>query len=128
MNREIVLDTETTGLEPKTKDKPNGHKIIEIAGLELINHIQTGKSFHKYINPERDVSEESRKIHGLTNQFLRDKPLFSAIEDELFDFIDESPLIIHNAEFDLKFLEAEIKPKNKNKLSNLKSPISFLTL
>ena len=120
MNREIVLDTETTGLEPKTVDKQDGHKLIEIAGLELIDHIPTGKTYHTYINPERDVPEEARKIHGLTYEFLQDKPLFSAIEEDLFDFIGASPLIIHKAEFDLKFLEAEINPKNKNKFADLK--------
>ena len=121
MNREVVFDTETTGLEPKTKENPEGHKIIEIAGLELIDHIPTGRTYHVYINPERDIPEESQKIHGLTNQFLKDKPVFRSIEEELFSFLDESPLIIHNAEFDLKFLEAEIKPENRNKLATLKT-------
>ena len=120
MNREVVFDTETTGLEPKTADNPNGHKIIEVAGLELIDHVPTGNTFHAYINPKRDIPEESRKIHGLTNEFLKDKPMFSSIEEDLFLFLGESPLIIHNADFDLKFLEAEIAPKNRDKFDSLK--------
>lgn len=100
--REIVLDTETTGLDPGA-----GHRIIEICCLELDNHLPTGRIYHRLIQPERDIPEESVRVHGLTPEKLADAPLFAAIADELLAFIEDSPLVIHNAEFDLKFLNAE---------------------
>jgi DNA polymerase-3 subunit epsilon len=100
--REIVLDTETTGLDPA-----EGHRIIEICCLELDNHLPTGKVYHTLIQPERDIPEESLRVHGLTQEKLAGAPLFSAIADELLAFMGDSPLVIHNAEFDLKFLNAE---------------------
>jgi len=101
--REIVLDTETTGLDPAA-----GHRIVEIGMLELINHIPSGETFHRYINPQRDMSGEAFAVHGLSSEFLSDKPTFAAIADELLGFIDEAPLIIHNAGFDMGFINAEL--------------------
>lgn len=102
--REIVLDTETTGLDPAA-----GHRIVEIAGLELLHHVPTGRTFREYINPERDMPEEAEKIHGLSASFLADKPLFAAVAQPFLDFIGDAKLVIHNAQFDMKFLNAELK-------------------
>src|SRR5438094_1204418 len=101
--REIVLDTETTGLDPG-----EGHRIVEIACIELVHHVPTGRSFHRYVNPERDVPEEALAIHGITSEFLASQPPFAAIADELLAFIGSDRLVIHNAEFDLAFLNAEL--------------------
>jgi len=101
--REIVLDTETTGLDPH-----DGHRIVEIACIELVHHIPTGRSFHRYVNPERDMPEDALAVHGLTADFLARQPLFAAVLDELLGFIGADPLVIHNAEFDLAFLNAEL--------------------
>jgi DNA polymerase III subunit epsilon len=101
--REVVLDTETTGLDPA-----EGHRIVEIACHELSGHIPTGRVFHRYVNPERDVPEEAREVHGLTAEFLAGHPPFAEIADELLEFIGGDPLVIHNAEFDLAFLNAEL--------------------
>ncbi len=101
--REIVLDTETTGLDPKA-----GHRIVEIGCVELINHVATSETFHKYINPERDMPDEAFRVHGLSAEFLRDHPGFSEIAEEFLTFIGDSPLVIHNAEFDMGFLNAEL--------------------
>jgi DNA polymerase-3 subunit epsilon len=100
--REIVLDTETTGLDPY-----DGHRIIEICCLELDNHLPTGKVFHTPIHPERDIPEETARVHGLTIDKLEGAPVFAGVIDELLAFIGDAPLVIHNAEFDLKFLNAE---------------------
>ncbi len=100
--REIVLDTETTGLDPAS-----GHRIVEIACLELINHIPSGRTFQCYLNPERDVPDDVVAVHGLTAAFLADKPRFGEVAVELLAFIDGAPLVIHNAEFDMRFLNAE---------------------
>ncbi len=100
--REIVLDTETTGLDPE-----KGHRLVEIGCVELINRVPTGRIYHTYVNPEREVPEEAARIHNLTNDFLKDKPLFSQIYEEFLDFLEEDQLVIHNAGFDLKFLNAE---------------------
>jgi DNA polymerase III subunit epsilon len=101
--REIVLDTETTGLDPL-----QGHRIVEIGAVELLNHIPTGKTYHTYINPQRDVPREAEAVHGLSSTFLMDKPVFSKIADELLEFIGDTVLIIHNASFDVGFLNAEL--------------------
>jgi DNA polymerase-3 subunit epsilon len=101
--REIVLDTETTGLDPAA-----GHRIVEIAGLELLHHLPTGRTFREYINPERDMPEEAERIHGLSEAFLKDKPLFAEIAQGFLDFIGDARLVIHNARFDMKFLNAEL--------------------
>src|SRR5499427_8004645 len=101
--REIVLDTETTGLDPS-----EGHRIVEIACIELVHHVSTGRRFHRHVNPERDMPVDALAVHGLTAEFLARQPLFSAILDELLEFIGSDPLVIHNAEFDLAFLNAEL--------------------
>ena len=101
--REVVLDTETTGLDPA-----DGHRIIEIGCVELIDHFPTSRTFQCYVNPERDMPAEAERVHGITGAFLADKPLFSAVVGELMDFLGDAPLVIHNAGFDLKFLNAEL--------------------
>ena len=101
--REIVLDTETTGF-----DAQNGDRIVEIGCIELVNHIATGRHFHVYINPERPMPEEAFRVHGLSDDFLKDKPLFASIAAEFVDFVGEDPLVIHNAAFDIGFLNAEL--------------------
>jgi len=101
--REIVLDTETTGLDPAA-----GHRIVEVAGLELLHHIPTGRSFREYINPQREMPPEAERIHGLSAEFLADKPLFPEIAEPFLDFIGDAKLVIHNAQFDMKFLNAEL--------------------
>ncbi|MBU2091696.1 MAG: DNA polymerase III subunit epsilon [Alphaproteobacteria bacterium] len=101
--REIVLDTETTGLDPKA-----GHRIVEIACIELDNHLPTGRSYQQYINPERDMPEEAFKVHGLSADFLAGHPKFADICGDFLDFIEDSLLVIHNAEFDMRFINAEI--------------------
>jgi DNA polymerase-3 subunit epsilon len=100
--REIVLDTETTGLDPA-----DGHRIVEIGCVELIDHVPTGVVFQRYLNPERAVPVESFRVHGLDDAFLADKPLFGSVAQELDEFLADSPLVIHNAVFDIKFLNAE---------------------
>ena len=102
MLREIVLDTETTGLDPE-----QGHRIVEVAGVELVNHLPTGRTFHSYVNPERDVPEEAFRVHGLSAVFLADYPLFAEVVGPLAEFLADSPLVIHNAAFDIRFLNAE---------------------
>lgn len=101
--REIVLDTETTGI-----DHSKGHRIVELGAVELVNHIPSGKTFHYYIDPERDVPSEAEAIHGLTTQFLKGKPVFAAIAQEFVAFIGNASLVIHNASFDVGFLNAEL--------------------
>lgn len=101
--REIVLDTETTGLDPQA-----GHRLIEIAAIELVNHLPTGKTFHRYVNPERDISPEAQAVHGISLAQLADKPLFAAIVADFLEFIGDSKLIIHNADFDMGFINAEL--------------------
>lgn len=101
--REIVLDTETTGFKAN-----EGDRLVEIGCIELVNHIPTGRHYHVYINPERGMPEEAFKVHGLSDEFLKDKPLFAAVAQEFCDFIGEDPLVIHNAQFDLGFLNAEL--------------------
>jgi DNA polymerase-3 subunit epsilon len=101
--REVVLDTETTGLDPA-----GGHRIVEIACIELFNHLPTGRIFHRYINPGREVTPEAIEVHGLTDEFLAGHPPFAAVIDELLAFIGGDRLIIHNAEFDLAFLNGEL--------------------
>ena len=102
--REIVLDTETTGFEPS-----EGHRIVEIGAVELFNHLPTGRTYHQYINPERMMPKEAFEVHGLGDDFLRDKPVFKAIGQEFLDFIGDAKLVIHNAAFDMKFLNAELQ-------------------
>ena len=101
--REIVLDTETTGFEPE-----EGHRIVEIGCIELMQQIPTGKTYHQYINPERDMPEEAYRVHGLSDEFLSKYPVFSKIAEEFEVFIGDAPLVIHNAEFDMKFINFEL--------------------
>ena len=101
--REIVLDTETTGLEPAT-----GDRIVEIGAVELFNHMPTGKTYHQYLNPERTMPKEAFDVHGLSDEFLRDKPSFKSIAGAFLAFIGDARLVIHNAAFDMKFLNAEL--------------------
>ena len=101
--RQIVLDTETTGLEPQ-----NGHRIIEIGAVELIDRRLSGQHFHQYLNPERDIEDGALEVHGITLEFLQDKPLFVDIAQEFLDFIEGAELLIHNAPFDLGFLDMEL--------------------
>ncbi|MBV8061897.1 MAG: DNA polymerase III subunit epsilon [Alphaproteobacteria bacterium] len=101
--REIVLDTETTGLDPLM-----GHRVVEIGCVELVNHIATGQHFHVYLNPERDMPAEAARVHGLTEEFLADKPVFAQVVDDFLTFIGDAPLIAHNASFDINFVNAEL--------------------
>jgi DNA polymerase-3 subunit epsilon len=101
--REIVVDTETTGFDPAS-----GDRIVEIGCVELMDHLETGRHFHAYLNPERLVPIETQKVHGLTDEFLADKPLFAHIAQEMMDFLGDAPLVIHNASFDLKFINSEL--------------------
>ncbi len=101
--REIVLDTETTGFEPS-----EGHRIVEIGAVELFNHLPTGRTYHQYINPRREMPTAAFEVHGLGDEFLRDKPEFREIGQAFLDFIGDAKLVIHNAAFDMKFLNAEL--------------------
>lgn len=103
MIREIVLDTETTGLDPN-----DGHRLVELGCVELVNHIRTGRDFHSYINPERDMPEDARRVHGLSGDFLKGFPVFAEVVDAFLEFIGDAPLLIHNAKFDVAFLNAEL--------------------
>jgi DNA polymerase-3 subunit epsilon len=102
--REVVLDTETTGFDPET-----GDRIVEIGAVELQGHMATGRTYHQYINPERAMPEEAFQVHGLGDDFLRDKPKFAEVGQAFLDFIGDAKLVIHNASFDMKFLNAELK-------------------
>lgn len=121
MLKQIILDTETTGLDPKS-----GHRVIEIGCIELINRKFTGEQFHVYLNPDRDSEEGALKVHGLTTEFLSDKPRFTEIYDDFIKFIDKSELLIHNAEFDVNFLDHEIKLLSK-KLPSISNCVSKIT-
>lgn len=111
--REIVFDTETTGLSPE-----NGDKLVEIGAVELINHIPTGKTYHQYINPERNVPEEVVAVHGLTEDFLKNYPVFADIAQDFVDFVgDDGLLVAHNASFDIKFINYELRKIGKKEYS-----------
>jgi len=112
MMREIVLDTETTGLDPY-----QGHRLVEVGCIELVNRIPSGQNFHRYLNPERDVPAEAFAVHGLSEEFLKDKPPFSEIADELLAFVGEARLVIHNAAFDIGFLNAELERVGRKPLA-----------
>ncbi len=109
--REIVLDTETTGFDPE-----QGDRIVEIGGVELWNHVPTGETYHVYINPERGMPQEAFEVHGLGDDFLRDKPKFRDVAQGFLDFVKDAKLVIHNASFDMKFLNAELGWLNLPKL------------
>ncbi len=102
--REIVLDTETTGLDPM-----QGDRIVEIGGVELVNHLPTGRVYHQYINPERSMPMEAFNVHGLGDDFLRDKPVFKAVAQAFVDFVGDAVMVIHNASFDMRFINAELQ-------------------
>ena len=102
--REIVLDTETTGFEPA-----EGHRLVEIGCVELLNHMPTGRTFHQYINPERDMPAEAFAVHGLSEDFLRPQPVFAKVADAFLRFVQGARLVIHNAAFDMRFLNAELE-------------------
>lgn len=112
MVREIVFDTETTGFE-----YAKGHRLIEIGAVELINHMPTGKTYHQYINPEREVPEDAVKVHGLTYDMLKDYPTFDKIADEWLEFVGDAKLIAHNASFDMNFVNYELKQIGKPEIS-----------
>ena len=109
--REIVLDTETTGFDPES-----GDRIVEIGGVELFNHVATGRTYHQYINPERSMPKEAFEVHGLGDDFLRDKPRFAEVGQAFLDFVGDAKMVIHNAAFDMKFLNAELGWMNLPKL------------
>ena len=113
MTRELVLDTETTGL-----DHEDGHRIIEIGIIELENHLPTGNYFHYYLNPERDSDKRAQEVHGLSREFLKDKPKFSEIAEEFINYISDSKIVIHNASFDVGFLNAELNRCNMKELND----------
>lgn len=113
MTREIVLDTETTGLSPAS-----GDRVVEIGCVELINHVPTGKNFHVYLNPERSMPEEAFRVHGLSEEFLSDKPLFKDEAQNFLEFVTDGTLVIHNASFDMGFLNTEFAAVNMPKLTN----------
>src|SRR5271169_6896939 len=102
--REIVLDTETTGLDPL-----RGDRLVEIGCVEIFNRMPTGQTFHRHINPQRDMSSEAFAVHGLSTEFLADKPLFAEVAEEFLEFIGDAPLVIHNASFDISFINAELE-------------------
>lgn len=109
--RQIVLDTETTGFEPS-----QGHRLVEIGCVEMMNGMRTGKVFHTYLNPERDMPHEAFKVHGLSAEFLKDKALFKNVAEDFLAFIEDDQLIIHNAPFDMKFLNSELQQAGKKPL------------
>ena len=121
MQRQIILDTETTGLDPKS-----GHRVIEIGCIELVNRKFTGEQYHIYLNPDRDSDEAALEVHGLTSEFLSDKPRFIDIYEEFLQFISGSELLIHNAEFDVNFLDHEIKLLSK-KLPTVSDCVTKIT-
>jgi DNA polymerase-3 subunit epsilon len=114
--REIILDTETTGLDPDA-----GHRVVEIGCVEAVNHIPTGRTWHRYVNPERDMPEEAFRVHGLSTAFLADHPVFAQIVDAFLDFVGDSVLVIHNAAFDTKFLNAELARLDRPRLDSTRS-------
>lgn len=109
--REICFDTETTGLDPN-----QGHRLVELGGVEMINRVPTGEVYHVYINPERDMPTEAFEIHGLSEAFLADKPLFADVVDDFLEFLGDATLVIHNASFDMKFLNAELEACGRPRL------------
>lgn len=116
VKREIALDTETTGLDPKS-----GHRIVEIGCVELINDLPTENNFHVYVNPERDMPKEAERIHGISEEFLKDKPKFHEIVKDFLAFIGDDKLVIHNAKFDMKFINYELKRVRKKEIHMLRA-------
>jgi DNA polymerase-3 subunit epsilon len=120
--REIVLDTETTGLDPS-----DGHRLVEIGGVELYNCIPTGQVFHRYLDPQRDIPESAYEVHGLSREFLSGKQLFEHVADEFLAFVGDAKLVIHNAEFDMRFLNAELQRVGRSTIG-LDRAVDTLTL
>jgi DNA polymerase III subunit epsilon len=120
--REIVFDTETTGLNPA-----GGDRMVEIGCIEIVNRVETGRTFHAYFNPDRDMPFEAQEVHGLSNLFLSDKPRFAERVEELLDFLEDAPLVAHNAGFDFGFLNAELQHCGRSSIS-LKRMVDTLTL
>jgi DNA polymerase-3 subunit epsilon len=120
--REIVLDTETTGLDPS-----EGHRLVEIGGVELYNCIPTGQVFHRYIDPQREIPESAYEVHGLSREFLTGKPLFEHVVEEFLAFVGDAKLVIHNAEFDMRFLNAELARAGRSTIA-LDRALDTLTL
>ena len=114
--REVALDNETTGLDPKT-----GDRIVEIGCVELINHLPTGRTYHQYINPQRNMPDSAFKVHGLSENFLIDHPVFSEIVDDFMDFVGDGLLVIHNANFDMGFINSEMRNIGLNQLDMCRS-------
>lgn len=114
--REIVLDTETTGFEPS-----EGHRIVEIGAIEMENHLPTGRTYHQYLNPQRPMPPEAFEVHGLGDDFLRDKALFRDVAQAFLDFIGDARLVIHNAAFDMKFLNAELRAVGRPPLPDIQA-------
>ena len=121
--RQIVLDTETTGLDPA-----QGHRIIEIGGVEVIDRKLTGNHFHQYLQPDRDIDQGAIEVHGITNEFLLDKPRFAAVAEDFLTFVDGAELVIHNAPFDVGFINAELGLLAKDKVEATCSVLDTLTL
>ena len=113
--RQIVLDTETTGLRPS-----EGHRVIEIAAIEIVDYLPTGNTYQQYINPQRDVPESSFKVHGLSYEFLKDQPLFENVINKFLEFVGNDPIIAHNVDFDVGFLNYELNTCGKESLKNEK--------
>ncbi|MBM3607042.1 MAG: DNA polymerase III subunit epsilon [Alphaproteobacteria bacterium] len=122
MERQIVLDTETTGLDPRS-----GDRLVEIAGVEIFNLVPTGQTFHAYIDPERDMPEEAYRIHGLSRDFLTGKPKFADIAGDFVEFVGDAKLVIHNADFDMKFINAELERTARTPIS-MKQVIDTLAI
>jgi DNA polymerase-3 subunit epsilon len=120
--REIVLDTETTGLDPS-----DGHRLVEIGGIELFNCIPTGQVFHRYIDPQRDMPESAYEVHGLSREFLTGQPLFEHVAEEFLAFVGDAKLVIHNAEFDMRFLNSELQRAGRSTIA-LDRAVDTLTL
>jgi DNA polymerase-3 subunit epsilon len=111
--REIVFDTETTGFNPE-----EGHRLVEIGAIETVDRIPTGKVYHVYINPEREIPEDAIKVHGITNEMVADKPVFADVVTEMLEFFGDSPLVAHNANFDMNFLNFQLQAENLAPLDN----------
>jgi DNA polymerase III, epsilon subunit, Proteobacterial len=116
--RHVIVDTETTGLSPRAKDGELPDRIVEIGAVEMVDFVETGRTFHCYVNPMRDVPEEAFKVHGLSAEFLADKPVFSEVADSFLEFLGDATFTAHNAPFDFGFLNAELEACGKPPLRN----------
>lgn len=121
--RQIILDTETTGLKVE-----EGHRLIEIGCIEIINRRKTGRKFHEYLNPNRKIDEAALKIHGISDDFLADRPMFAEIAERFIDFVRDSELVIHNAPFDVGFINQELSPLGLGKLEEYTKILDTLVM